>query len=274
MESNNNKDKKEKDDHMSLNKNTGMNNNKRRLENAEEEDEQANGNNKEFLEHELVEDIFKQCPSFITDLCDSLNRPTVILCNPEMEGVLFDPIQWRKSSIKTLYLFSESDETLQSSIKNIVKRSGGKLFLRLFSRQLLPMFPKKSALHGWSSVLTPDDRSPPINRAMIICFELGKLDEEEQAEFLQKAKHELGDLIIVERLGGGQGHKTIQEWINLFQTHQGIPADGSIVKSTCGQAFGMVIHFQHQGGTSPRVLIKRGFSEGDLSRVVAPTNNM
>lgn len=252
-------------------------------------------------EHDLVRDVLHQCElqgfDVITDLCNNFERSTVIIPNPSYVSILFDESKWRSSYIKTLYLFSPSpsssspscdgsdsaDRDLQTSIQHIVSSCKGKLFLRLFARHLpifaddrpmatdsLPTATTRSPLQlleGWSTVIHPDDRSPPFRRVMILPFLLGKSSPEERDEFLDQAHHELADLIIFEHLDESKWH--VSDWAAIMRRHSGIPSEQAIVKSSDGRCFGMVTRFHHQGEQSERAFYRKGVSVGDLPSVSA-----
>ena len=244
---------------------------KRKLETVQEEsDEIANKPrmSDKDTERNLLVSVLNQCKAnkmnVIVDVCNNLERTTVILCNPEFSEELIELDSWRRSKIHTLYLFSESDEILQESIQSIVKKCSFKLFLRLFSRKL----PLENAmthlpLAGWMHVLGTDDRAPPFRRVMVMVFRFGKMTMDDREGFLDRARHEVADLIIFERTNV----MAIGEWAALMRRHSGLPSENAVVLSPDGKAFGMLTRFFHQGEAAERLFMRKGSSEGNLTHL-------
>lgn len=147
------------------------------------------------------------------------------------------------SSLAQRQLEKHWDATLSKS-KSRENLNGGNNNLGDIGHQALQL---QRFMGGWTQVLFPDDRSPPISRLLVLAFDLGKLDLHERNAFIKQARETVADMIIFERLPNGDEGKQlwhVDEWTNWFKSHSANIV--SMVVSSRGDAFGMAVSFDNQ----------------------------
>jgi len=233
----------------------------------EEESNVVQNSPREYV-HELLDICRREQDGYhpVLDCVNRYDRYSVVLCNPELVDLLLeDASEWKRSKAKTLYLLSESDEVLQKAIGTVVKKCNGKLFLRLFSRQVPLQEYEHLPLGGWIQVLTPDDHSPPARRVLVLAFRLGDMPTKDRDEFLDGAKHHFADLVLFERVpdadgqgGPGTEHRlSLKEWATLMRAHGGLPNEKAAIYSRDQKCFVLVVRFFHQGEQELRQFVRK-----------------